>query len=272
MKSALIMMGGGMRSAHGAGFLDALQRDFARTPDILIGTSGNSGNVCYFTAGQTEALRAIWCDLMPRLRIANPWRLWKVFDVDSLVRSIFEEMPLDLSAIEQSPIDLLIPVTDAETGDTTYRRPTRLDAAQVLRAAMAIPVLYGRRIYIGGRPLIDGEVGPALEDHVREAMQRGATRILVVNHGWPDNALRLALKHVVARLEPHGLRVHMQHDFAAQNFVCMTGPAGVRVSCIFPTDVPARFIERSPSRLAQTIDAGRSCAHEHVAEIEATFG
>ncbi len=260
-------MGGGMRSSYGAGFLHALRTEFEYEPDILIGTSGNAANACYFAANQTHDLQRIWCDVLPRSGVVNPLRFWKIFDVDRMVREIISAVPLDLKKLCSCPMDLLIPITDAETGVTAYERPTEDAAHELLRAAVAIPFFYGKRVFFGNRPYIDGEVGPTLSDHVREALERGATRIVVMNNGWPDNAVRHAVKHVVAYLEPQGLRKSMERDFGTNSYICMTGPTGTNVTCIFPDVIPAHFLERNSQRLTESFEAGRACARLHRQEI-----
>lgn len=271
-KSALIMMGGAMRSSYGGGFLFALGKEYGVTPDIIIGTSGNAANACYFATGQTDAIRHLWCNALPGSDIVNPLRFWRMFDVDRMIDMLKKEAPLDTHAFSDGTMKILIPVTDAETGVSRYLSPSDVeDVYELLRAAKAIPVFYRRRVMLGGRPYIDGEAGPTLDDHVRAAEEQGATRILVMNNGWPDNAFRHALKHLVARMEPHALRDRMERDFDTNGFVCVTGETGVRIVCIFPQDIPARFIEWKQERLCASFEAGIRCAREREADIRATF-
>lgn len=271
-KSALIMMGGAMRSSYGGGFLHALRSDYGLEPDILIGTSGNAANACYFASGQSDVLKHLWCESFAQSGVVNPLRFWRIFDVDRLIdRVLKQSAPLDVAALARSATTILIPITDADTGETHYVRPQDTDPYELLRAAKAVPVFYRRRITLSGKRYLDGEVGPTLADHVREAESRGATRILIMNNGWPDNAFRHLLKHMIAISEPHGLRERMLRDFDTDGFVCVTSEKGARITCIFPRDVPARFIEWRSDRLCASFEAGARCAHEREADIRATF-
>jgi predicted patatin/cPLA2 family phospholipase len=203
--------------------------------------------------------------------VVNLLRFWRVFDVDRLIDMLRREAPLDMTALSESSTTVLVPITDAETGESRYVSPLDADPYELLHAAKAIPLLYRRRVQFFGRRYIDGEVGPTLNDHVREAESRGATRILVMNNGWPDDVFRHALKHLVARMEPNGLRERMERDFDTDGYVCVTSANGARITCIFPRDIPARFIEWRADRLCAAFDAGMQCARDHEADIRETF-
>ena len=47
-KTAIVCLGGGMRSAYGAGFLYVLGKDLALKPDLVVGSSGDVPNLFYF--------------------------------------------------------------------------------------------------------------------------------------------------------------------------------------------------------------------------------
>jgi len=71
-KTAIILVGGSMKSAHGAGFLYEFNELGVQRPDIMIGTSGNAGNVLYFCAGQAESMRRIWTELLSTRQFVSP--------------------------------------------------------------------------------------------------------------------------------------------------------------------------------------------------------
>lgn len=81
-----------MRSAHGGGFLCALAQELGiATPDILVASSGDAGNILYFSAGQYESIKRIWEKLLSTPKFISPWRFWRVMDIDYLIDTVFKE-------------------------------------------------------------------------------------------------------------------------------------------------------------------------------------
>ena len=181
-KSALIAVGGGMRSVHGAGFLYALGKDLGLFPDILIASSGNSGNALYFAARQYEYLKRAWTDYVYGSRFISWKRFWKVMDIDWLIDTIFKlELPLQIDDLLASPVKAFISVTEALSGKNRYLTPQEVDPYELLRASKAIPFFFGRTVELKGKKYFDGEIGPTLHDHIAKARGEGATRIVVLD-------------------------------------------------------------------------------------------
>lgn len=267
-KTALILAGGGMRSAHGAGFLAALADMGLTHPDIVIGTSGNAGNALYFAAGQYSSLRRVWCDILPYSHFINPWRFWKLMDIDYLVDTLFKKQaPLDIHALRSSSIRWMIPITDPATGTTHYANTEDgYDVFELLRAAKSIPLLFGKSSMLGGKEYIDGEVGPTLEDHAHRALVEGATRLVIVeNRSVPTTSMGFA-KRLYAHLQPAGLRDAMLRDFSTTS-TCIVGPAGVHAVCVFPSDLPARFASHDRASLTATFERGHADAMALASEL-----
>ena len=188
-KTAIILVVGSMRSAHGAGFLYALEKEMALPkPDIMIGSSGNAANVLYHCADQIEEMRRIWLQLLSTPRFISIWRFWRIMNIDYLVDTVFKHQePLDVKQVQSTPIEWCIPLTDYDTGKTLYvSAGDDFDPFELLRGAKAIPILFGKKVRTGHRQYIDGEFGATLQDHVSHALALGARRIVIVNHfsGW----------------------------------------------------------------------------------------
>ena len=272
-KTAIICMGGGMRSAHAAGFLYSWARGGLPNPDMIIGTSGSAGTATYFAAGQYESIKNVWCERLCTKDFVSFTRLGKILDVDYLVDSIFKKQErLDTEKLAASPMTCLVPLTDAETGKTEYMdmRHTS-EPFEVLRAAKAIPVFYGKKTYVHKRAYIDGEVGPTINDHVDFCITRGATRILVINDARLPSRLSSMLKFIFAGFQRKPIRDAMFHDFLTNGFVCTTGPLGTEVMCVFPGALPVSFITTQREKLHATFARGEERAQELKDELQRFF-
>ncbi len=269
-KTALICMGGGMRSAHGAGFLYALATKLnITTPDLLVGTSGAAGTVTYFASRQYDCIKEVWCERLTNPRFVSFSRLWKIIDIDYLVNTIFRfDTPLNLEKLAQAPNPCLIPLTDAHTGITTYMDiRTSTNPFAILEAAKAIPVFYGKHTQIDGRSYIDGEIGPTLDDHVQFCADQGATHIIVINDATPMSRMSRLLKTAFALFQPKPMRTAMLHDFHKNSFVCSIGPGATQVFCVFPGKLPYRFLTTSKEKIRAAFALGERNADKYQKDI-----
>ncbi|MEK7530416.1 MAG: patatin-like phospholipase family protein [Patescibacteria group bacterium] len=200
-KIALVLSGGGMKCAYTAGVLTGFMQAYPRfMPDIIIAESGAAGSATYFAAGQERHGLQTWLSLGNNKKFFSFWRR-PMMDVDYLVDTIFKaKHPFDLSALQKSTIDIVFPVLNVRSGMTEYisPKPPR-DTYAAVRAAKAIPVLYGKSVRIDGNEYVDGGLGSFVSDHVLEAERRGATHIIVVRvddgpRSWKGKLLRLVTK------------------------------------------------------------------------------
>jgi len=180
----LVIEGGGLRGISTAGGVVALEHlGFTDLFDDVYGTSAGAMNGAYFLAGQAAFGLRIYSEDMVRREIVNPWRFWRILDVDRLFRrAIVGDKALDLDAVLASRSRLHITMIDAGAGtrmqveSSTLTSPAEL--LQALKAATAIPVLYNRRVDVGGRLCIDaGILSPV---PIEEALADRCTAVLVL--------------------------------------------------------------------------------------------
>lgn len=260
MKTAIILAGGGMRSGHGAGFLYAMATQIGITaPDLIIGTSGDAANVAYFAAQQYESMKIVWTEHVTARKFVNPWRFWRVLDIDYLVDTLFKKTePLDILKLRASSIQWFIPVTDFDTGTTRYiGAKDNLDPFEVLRAAKAIPVLYGKVITLFDHRCIDGEIGSTLEDHIKFAVKMGATRVLVINHSVWTKKTRAAIR-IYAAFTPEDMRRAIERDITT-DVSCITMP-NVTIVCVMAETVAPGPIIKDKIQMREIFDKGVSDA------------
>lgn len=254
---AIICSGGGMKSAHGAGFLYALATKMAiTTPDIMVGSSGDAGNVLYFSAGQYESMKKIWTEHLSTPKFISPLRFWRIMDIDYLVDTVFKkEEPLNVQELQKTPIHWHIPISDFDTGHTRYvNAQDALDPFEVLRATTSIPLVFGKQIPIARERYIDGELGPTLQDHVTHVLRQGAKKILIINHTSPWSSLSRAIYEGYAAHIPKGMHDAVIRDISTDVFH-MSAPEAT-VIAVAPRHLPAKNLTRSQKKLRATFARG----------------
>ena len=272
-KTAIIMAGGAMRSVHGAGFLYALRRDLKlREPDIMIGSSGDAANMLYYCADQCEALKRVWIEWLTTSAFISFKRFWRIMDIDYLVDEVFSTLePLDLARVASSTVEWHVPITDFHTGITRYvTAKDELNTLEVLRAAKAIPLFYGKRVPIGSSEYIDGELGPTLEDHVRYALARGADRLVVIRHNSPWSRLSKWYGRLYASSVPGGLRRSIMHDMAKDSVHISVPEANMIL--LVPKDLPVRnAVDNRKERVQAAFERGVADALALADELRTLF-
>lgn len=159
-RPALIVQGGGLRAIYSMAALALLEEMGLRDAfSVVAGSSSGAINGAYFLAGQAREGLDIYYKCLSSRRFLSPWRIWKVMDVDYLVDvTLKQHLPLNSQAMLASPAPLYTILTDAETAEPVMvsSRDETLDIYEVLRATVAIPGLYNRKISIGSRKYVDG--------------------------------------------------------------------------------------------------------------------
>jgi predicted acylesterase/phospholipase RssA len=114
-------------------------------------------------------------------RVINPWRVWKILDLDQVFdRILTGRKALDSEAVRGSRTQLYVSMLDARTGELLLidTRTARAPLTTVLKACTAIPVAYNRSVEVDGRLCIDA--GVANPFPMREALASGCTDLLVL--------------------------------------------------------------------------------------------
>jgi len=104
-KLALVIEGGGMRGVISAGSLLALDLlGFRELFDEIYATSAGGVNAAYFLSGQGKLGMTVYFDDIANRRFINPWRLFKIVDVDYAVS---DSLPI-ARAIANGCTDVLV--------------------------------------------------------------------------------------------------------------------------------------------------------------------
>ncbi|HEY4487255.1 MAG TPA: hypothetical protein VI483_00650 [Candidatus Paceibacterota bacterium] len=256
-KTAIIMVGGGMKSPHGGGFLYAMATELGiPSPDIMIASSGDAGSILYFCTGEYESMRRVWTEWVSTPQFISVWRFWRIMDVDYLVDTVFKQQePLNIKKLAATTIQWQIPITDVDSGETRYiGAKNNVDPFETLRATKAIPILFGKKIAIGKHRYIDGEFGPTLDDHVRHAFALGAQRIVIVNHLAPWTLRRRVVACAYALLRSRATRRALLRDI----FTSIThfDGKGAEVLFVNPQRLPTGTATRDQEKVRATFARG----------------
>jgi predicted patatin/cPLA2 family phospholipase len=181
-KLGLVIEGGAMRSVYSAGGAVALAHlGFHELFDEVYATSAGVMNASYFLSNQPFVGITVYYDSCTSRLFMNPFRLWKVLDIDYLFDQVVaNDKPLDVARVLSSPSKFFVALIDKTTGKGTLveKQESRTPLLRVLKAATSMPVFYNRTVEVDGRPCMDG--GLAIPFPLEQAMANGCTDLLVL--------------------------------------------------------------------------------------------
>lgn len=249
MKLAVVCTGGGMRCAYSGGALVALAKEFQITaPDIAIGVSGGAGSLTYYLSQQYDEIKQIWTESLTTkmfidLRLKRP-----MLDIDYLVDSVLKkEVPFDIQKFESSTTDWHFSVVDTKVQKQSrfFSKKDSLDIFELLRASMAVPFAYGKRVPLGKFSYQDGSLGLGANDFITKAQELGATHIIVIE-SQPETFL--------AKLSDAFFKSKFVADSSNQSLP--KEDASSRILRIQNNHSPAWFLSRSKAKLLATFNKG----------------
>lgn len=177
-ETVLVLEGGGLRGAFVAGALAEFERAGIRFSHIFA-TSAGAASAAYLLAGQIEGALRIWNDRTHGEQLISPFHLLRgrgLMDIEGLVR-VFEG-ELDARGLASSQTKLSVAVTNCNTGRADHVAVTERNVFHLLRATMALPVVYGRVVDVEGVPYIDGGITDAIPFEAARALS--PRRVIVV--------------------------------------------------------------------------------------------
>jgi predicted patatin/cPLA2 family phospholipase len=183
--TCIVAEGGGLRASYVVGVVKALIEKFHITSvDIAVATSGSAGTLAYYVARQFDSIINIWTNLLSTWKFlsfrnvlfGNP-----VLNIDYLIDVVFKQQDrLNVESLKCQPTELFIPVTNYRTGEAKYfSNYDDVDIFEVLRAAKAAEISYGRPVNIAGQEYVDGALSAPIG--ITKAIDAGATDIIVIS-------------------------------------------------------------------------------------------
>ena len=186
-KIGLIVEGGGMKCAYGAGVLDVfLDEGYDLLFDYGVGVSAGAANLASFEAGQRDRNRRFYVEhsLDPRyFGIKSFLKTGSLFGLQYIygdLTNIGGGDPLDYDKMLENPMDMWLCATDAVTGECRYfnKRDLVKNDYRPIMAGCCLPVAC-KAIEYEGRFYYDGGVTDSIP--VRKALADGCTKIVYVS-------------------------------------------------------------------------------------------
>jgi predicted patatin/cPLA2 family phospholipase len=268
-----------MRVAYALGVLSVLQRSPLRA---------RVGSIYTSSAGFIAALGFVGSDLdeftgalLPKLaghRFINSRRPWKVVDVDYLVDDVVIPLLETKRLSDPGAPPMIVSAVDENVGTVRHFRATAENAGALLRATMAIPVLYGRSVTYEGRSYVDGGVSDPIP--IAEAAHTGSggliavvlTKNLTAEARGPRGKERLAIS-LDPRIKPlvrHLLLSRSPLGAQAERWIGDGRVGEKEIVTVTPSD-QSRVVSRTctdVARLTAFLDLGRTDAGAFASAIE----
>lgn len=260
-----------MKCAYAAGALVALSKKLGITePDIFISSSGSVGAMFYYLAGQYGHIEKIWLRYLPSSEVVRrfPPKLRVDYIVDTIMR---EELPLDEHAFGKAKTRWFVPVTDLDTGHTEYvSNNTWFNPYEVMRAAKAVPILYGGTVRLGAHTFIDGDLNMNMAELIRKARKEGATKIIVISNTATLSGLSKFFTRLYTLFAGPMVRQLVRRDLERTHWDHL--PADVEILVVSPSyPLPSGLFTRSRREIAESYQMGWDDLLAKRAEIEKLF-
>ncbi len=274
-KVALVVEGGGLRGAFCAGALAAWDRLAPRRPDAIFATSAGAPSAAYLATGQIDLAIRLWETRTHAHHLVSPMHLFAgrpLMDIEKLVDCFRGRLALAVERFGQSPTKVFIAVTNCTTGTAEFLRLTPDNAFNVLQATMALPLAYGRIVNIHGQPYVDGGVTASIP--IERALEREYDHIVVLltqpaGYRKKRSKFAEALLRTQYGSHPELVRAFQQRSetYNAHLDLVMELEAAGKLSVVRPPEpLPASRMTRDRERILRTIQIGRDCARQWLAQ------
>lgn len=261
-----------MKCAYAAGALVALAEKLDVTkPDIFVSASGSVGAMFYYLAEQYADIAKVWLRYIPSPEIVGvfPPRLRLDYVVDTILR---RDLPLEHQILKTTPTRWFVPVTNLATGHTEYATNDMwFEPYEIMRAAKAIPFLYGGAVRLGSKQFIDGDVSMNVADLIRKARKEGATKIIVLANATAMPPLTYLFTYLAALFSPPMIRELVLKDIRRDEWDHLPGDVDILVvSPSYP--LPTGIFTRVRRKVAEAYQMGNDDLLAKRKEIEAFVG
>lgn len=188
-KIALVLYGGIMLGARGAGALKGLEEmGLGRSFDAIYTMSSGFLNGSYFLSGQIAEGLAMYSEEFSGKTFLNRKRFWKVADTDYLMRVVSEKRPLNVAAALANPTKLYAMMINADKGSQEYLEVhdhAPEEYFNMMRASASLPFVGRGTTKIAGVSYRDIFRDGNLPDMMNHVLSSDATDIFVLyNYPW----------------------------------------------------------------------------------------
>jgi predicted patatin/cPLA2 family phospholipase len=180
LKIGLVIQGGGMRGAFGAGVaLELTRLGLNNSFDVIHASSSGCNTAAYMLSGQTSEGTSIYQEDLSWFRFIKPWNLKKTMNLDYLIDYLTaKKRPLDLEKVRKAKTVLKMYVTDFLSGHSEYfTNHQNINFLEAMKASCAYPNHFPP-VLVNGKLYLDGNISTILP--IDEAIQDRCTDILVI--------------------------------------------------------------------------------------------
>lgn len=277
MKKALVLQGGGFRTAFTAGVLDSFLTSNFNPFNTYIAVSGGAIALSYFLSNQKKKYYEAMCLMSNDKEFMNFNRVVSanaVMNVDYLFEVAENIIPFEKSIAVNNLLnkDVRMVTTNRTNGEAEYMKPDFENWMDVVIASCTLPFITKGEHIINGVPFMDGGWSDPIP--VMQAYKDGAREIVVVrtspshakvNQTWSDY-----FASIVYRSKPHLKKcfqdIHEVYN-ASIDFI-HNPPADLVIHELAP-DVPLQTgtYSNSISLITADYDHGRLLGEEYISSL-----
>jgi len=193
MKKALIVQGGGFRTAFSSGVLDGFMQNNYSPFDFYIAVSGGAIATSYYIANQPKHCFNAICFLSEKNRFvnfSNMLRWQPIMDVDVFYDISKKHYPFNREHAEQNLVgkQFAIVMTDKTNGLPFYGNPMESGWEETVIASCSLPFITKGKHTINGIDYMDGAWGDPLP--IKWAVAQGATDITIIRTEPPNEKIK----------------------------------------------------------------------------------
>jgi predicted patatin/cPLA2 family phospholipase len=263
-KRALVLEGGGMRSAYVAGALLAFHELGKTRFDVIIGTSAGACCAANFLVGHPEYNQFVLEEHLASerfIKFGNILTPKNIVDVDYLLDECFDTFDKIQNHLKTSNTKFFITTTNCSNGEPIFMDASKENIREALRASCAMPYLYRKKVFRSGDRVIDGGLSSSIP--IRKAIKEGCDEIYAVcsrpqgyrkkpnSFGW--------INHLAFPKYPHLARALWFRDRAynADLDLLENPPRGVDIIAIRPKEkLPVSRVTRDRIKVRRGIQQG----------------
>ena len=277
MKRALIIQGGGFRTAFSAGVLDAFLKNNHTSFDIIAGVSGGAIAGSYFIAKQERHCFDSICFLAGNEKFLSYSRFFRskpIMNIDVFYDISTIHFPFDFVGAEKNLIGrkFSIIMTNKTTGMPHYFDPSQKNWQDAVIASCSLPFITKGKQSIDGVEYMDGAWGDPLPIHW--VVEQGATEITIVRTSPANEKIKKSLLDRIgeiyyrknANLKAAFTKNHEKYNQAI-DFI-NDPPAGITIHQIAPTqDLKAGLYTNSIQLLQEDYQSGFNKGEKYCKEL-----
>lgn len=271
---ALLVEGGGMKGAFAGGVLHSLNCILpAKNFDLILAVSSGACCAAYYATTPTpepvsgEHTLSIWkYELAGKklISVLNPFFgktfLDQKYLIDYLFRKKYRILTENLG--KKGLPELRIAVSNLQTRSVEYRRATKDNLFDLLKAATALPIATKGKYKIEGEYLSDAAIlNPLPVEDLIEAGYKDITVVLnspIEHLSPPLTSLSRFFSFPMDRKLSKIMKISHHTNYNIGRAIASNPPKGVRIYTIAPErKLPVGLITTKQSRLEETVELGK---------------